>query len=1614
MKSPAANRRVRPIIRVFVSSTFSDLVFERNALQQHVWPLLEQLCLKHGFQFHAIDLRWGVSTEAGLDHRTMRICFEELRRSQEISPEPNFLILLGNRYGWRPLPEEISQEEFDRLVIAAKSGGGGRQPLPGTHGKSAEDVLNEWYRCDQNVLVPTDPVAVHDRSPLNYILQPRTQHLGDGRDYTRTTEPRPADTQDWLDVQQVLWSIINTAFAATDAGSTESGTTFEHRFDDIDWPRHIAEVHAREHPKRAVPQIVRFQGSATEQEIWCGTLSEPKARQHVLAFVREIDNLPTAPRLGGLKNFVDLAPAGQIDPAAQQALSRLKQALHDRLGKNYVETGAAQLIAPVDEHKRPIIDHDQEPTIGITTNHIEPFWKDVLARLTPLVQKQIDDYWRQTNLPDTESRQPAAEQRTARELEIERDEHLRFGRERGPKAAFVGRKDQLQRILDYVNGNSSQPLVIHGASGCGKTALLARAVEDIPAAKQPIVRFIGVTPRSSDLRSLLRSLCLEFRQRFEKGADPLEGTTPGAGLPPFQTPLPSDIRELIDEFRKHLQAATAEQPVILFLDALDQLAETDNGRQLFWIPFGQLPSHVKIVVSCLSDRDEKDPVAQPFIALQRRKLPAENMISLNALSQDEAKTLLFNRWLPAIGRTVAKSQRHHIEQRLESEACRQPLYLKLLFEEVKLWRWYDEPTKNSSTNREDEAPTEPQATELGDGVSALLEQIFDRLSRPEHHGESLVKFVLGYITAARYGLSETEILEVLFADTDYKEKLDETSRLNNHTLPSEPRRIPIAIWSRLRSDLAPYLTERAAYGSNVLTFYHRQVAQYVSDKCLAMPSQRRNWHKQLAGYFRGQLDPENNQSWNGVSPRAFMELPFHLENAGQVMRESWFRILSQLQFAQAKCQLRLAYDLVADLDLALSEARGTAQWRSLFQLRYAVWNQAAGLQQIPSLSRQQLALRILDYAIPDSELVGQARAILANRTAAEQKWPYPYLPEHARSAAEQVKLYSLPHVHAIALHNEHVIAFCADNRWRELNADGALLQEGALTQEYHLAAGGGGRIVASLGRFGFVWNEWPAQQPHAQFTTSDDVTLLACSEKGDEILVASRDGSWAVLAHGLNGKWNLSGKSHSHAKALAAAPLAEKQWGVVTADGAIHIGAGKQWSIVAIPCRELTAACLDQTGKRVVVSEKGKITVLDLGGDIIHMRPSVAQNIKCLRLGSENAVLALTEAGHILQYPFDQTAPATTLVSGEHQFSDTVVFRDDHHAIAVDYLGKTTLFCTSRPDPDLAVRELPVAEQIRALGLDDECHRIHGVGATGGRFMLEASSEGWSATVLEPIPIRVSQAWFRDINTVISSENYNAASSLYEHRCSTDGTVHTRRVWPALGTSERYRSISGCAISGGGTALAISNNCFDSGGNDVLVFDTLRWRIISRTSFDKHNAVDRVVPDDTGKLVVATHMKLLHALTLIRNGKITQLPLEGGVRRVMDAQWSPFIGDIDVSADGSRLITIQSDGIAYLAHTNIPHRESCSPLGNGVQWCRLSACGEFALLGRDERNVEVISLASPAHPRSLCLFFAPFRIDWAQIFASRRVVLLGAQGAVWGIRFASSPNTNEECTAVQS
>ena len=141
--------------RLFISSTFNDLKEERNALQQVVFPRLRDLCNEHGYRFQPIDLRWGISTEASLNQKTMRICLEELHRCQETTPTPNFLILLGNRYGWQPLPETLTVDEFQSIINVNLT-------------DEEQNTLKQWYKIDENAV------------PTIYELQPRT---GDYTDY---------------------------------------------------------------------------------------------------------------------------------------------------------------------------------------------------------------------------------------------------------------------------------------------------------------------------------------------------------------------------------------------------------------------------------------------------------------------------------------------------------------------------------------------------------------------------------------------------------------------------------------------------------------------------------------------------------------------------------------------------------------------------------------------------------------------------------------------------------------------------------------------------------------------------------------------------------------------------------------------------------------------------------------------------------------------------------------------------------------------------------------------------------------------------------------------------------------------------------------------------------------------------------------------------------------------------------------------------------------------------------------------------------------------------------------------------------------------------------------
>jgi hypothetical protein len=215
------------IFRVFVSSTFTDLIAERNALHKLVFPRLRQYCQERGARFQAIDLRWGVREQAALDQQTMRICFEEIARCQRVTPRPNFIVLLGDRYGWCPLPYEIPAGEFEEILEQI------RDPDDRT-------LLTAWYRRDDNAVPPV------------YDLQPR---MGQFKELTR-----------WEPVERYLRLVLRKA--AEDAGlSSEEIIKYKASATEQEIIRGTVEVEdAREHVFCFLRRINNLPQDHTAQE----------------------------------------------------------------------------------------------------------------------------------------------------------------------------------------------------------------------------------------------------------------------------------------------------------------------------------------------------------------------------------------------------------------------------------------------------------------------------------------------------------------------------------------------------------------------------------------------------------------------------------------------------------------------------------------------------------------------------------------------------------------------------------------------------------------------------------------------------------------------------------------------------------------------------------------------------------------------------------------------------------------------------------------------------------------------------------------------------------------------------------------------------------------------------------------------------------------------------------------------------------------------------------------------------------------------------------------------------------------------------------------------------
>lgn len=764
--------------RIFVSSTFDDMKEERNALQKRVFPRLRNLCMEKGRRFQAIDLRWGVSEEASINQKTMRICIEELKRCQRMSPKPNFIVLLGNRYGWRPAPEIIDAMEFielyDRILDPEK-----------------KVLLNKRYERDDNAVPPI------------FFLKPRVLKIPSGSEPEEIEQIKKAETEEWKVEEFQITTMLRDA--ATLLGYTGA-------------------------------KLLKYIASATEQEIEAGALSVENASDHVFCFFRSISGLPLDRSAGMFMDFDETT--GKPDDEANHKLKELKERLRSRLPGHIYEYDAQW------QHFEGEAFRDEaglgKSITPITTEHLDRFCDDAYIAISKIIEEEI------------------AGATFIDEYERELDKHEEVCRNRA--TCFSGRQSIMRNIEEYLLRPATSPMTLYGEGGIGKSAVVARAVQLAQVARPKaniVYRFIGVTPLSTDIRSLIESISRQITRAYGGKEE-----------------IKSYYEELVQDFPEKLKLASDDQPLLLFIDALDQLSTSYNAHTLAWLPM-KLPRNVHIVLT-----------TRPGVVFNCIKLNyLDNLVEIDPLPKSEG-TKILDLWLASVGRTLQKTQKAVLLGNFEKTG--NPLYLRMAFTEATLW----------TSSMENIA--------LNDDVKGIIKNLYLRLSRDSNHGSIFTSHALGYLAASRFGLSEDEIVDILSQD---KEVIADFARRSPRS-PSieEFKSLPVSVWSRFYFDLEPYLTVRSAEDTHLLAFYHLELkevatAEYLSGK----DGIERN--RSLAEYFNLVADApigfgfrNITKDWDrwGGHPRALSELPYHTAMAQ--MWDELFATLTDFRFLENKSE----------------------------------------------------------------------------------------------------------------------------------------------------------------------------------------------------------------------------------------------------------------------------------------------------------------------------------------------------------------------------------------------------------------------------------------------------------------------------------------------------------------------------------------------------------------------------------------------------------------------------------------------------------------------------------------------------------------------------------------
>ena len=400
-------------------------------------------------------------------------------------------------------------------------------------------------------------------------------------------------------------------------------------------------------------------------------------------------------------------------------------------------------------------------------------------------------------------------------LDRESLEHGAFAANR--TLVYIGRNEYFERLNNHARGEGP-PLVVLGESGSGKSALLANWAISYQAEHPEAVlikHFIGASPSSTDCMMMLRRLMGEFQRHYD-----------------IRQEIPDEFGKLCQAFANSLHMVAAKGRLVLIIDGLNLLEDCNGAPDLVWLP-PVIPENIRLILSTLPGR--------PLQELKKRTWPT---FTIELLREDERRELI-GKYLSQYAKTISPDRAARVAS---AEQTANPLYLRALLDELRLFGIHEQLDERIAYYLA--AETIP---DLYAKILARYEEDYER----ERKG--LVRDAMTFLWAARRGLSESELLDLL----------------GSNGIP-----LPHVHWSLLYLAAEHSLVNR----SGLLGFFHSFLCEAVELRYLSNEKAKNNAHLCLADYF------ENRD----LDERKIAELPWQLSKARAWQR--LYNLLSDLSF----------------------------------------------------------------------------------------------------------------------------------------------------------------------------------------------------------------------------------------------------------------------------------------------------------------------------------------------------------------------------------------------------------------------------------------------------------------------------------------------------------------------------------------------------------------------------------------------------------------------------------------------------------------------------------------------------------------------------------------------